>query len=125
MKTLCPECGVPIVGRSDKKYCDDGCRNSYNNKMNRDQNNFMRNINRIIRKNRKILLQMKQSHKDLDYLILLHLGFNFSYFTQCKITDGKIRRIFCYEIGIEMKEKDIWEIISLPSTDFRERMPWN
>jgi hypothetical protein len=26
----------------DKKFCSDGCRNAYNNKINKDSNNYMR-----------------------------------------------------------------------------------
>ena len=32
----CLECSEKIVGREDKKFCSDGCRNSYNNKINKD-----------------------------------------------------------------------------------------
>ena len=31
----CLECGEKIIGRSDKKFCNDACRNSYNNKQNK------------------------------------------------------------------------------------------
>jgi len=48
MPRLCLACNEPLMGRSDKKFCDDQCRNDYNNKLNSDENNFMR-------KNRKIL----------------------------------------------------------------------
>ena len=54
MKT-CLECGEKIVGREDKKFCSDGCRNAYNNKINKDSTNFMRNINNKLRKNYRIL----------------------------------------------------------------------
>jgi hypothetical protein len=39
-----------IVGREDKKFCSDGCRNAYNNKINKDSNNYMRNTNNKLRK---------------------------------------------------------------------------
>ena len=29
MQKKCPECGDKIVGRIDKKFCSDACRNSY------------------------------------------------------------------------------------------------
>jgi hypothetical protein len=44
----CLECTEKIVGREDKKFCD-GCRNAYNNKINKD-NNYMRNTNNKLRK---------------------------------------------------------------------------
>jgi hypothetical protein len=34
----------------DKKFCSDGCRNAYNNKINKDSNNYMRNTNNKLRK---------------------------------------------------------------------------
>jgi hypothetical protein len=37
------------VGREDKKFCSDGCRNAYN-KINKDSNNYMRNTNNKLRK---------------------------------------------------------------------------
>ena len=36
MKKQCPECGGNIIGREDKKFCSDYCRNAYNNKVNKD-----------------------------------------------------------------------------------------
>ena len=44
MKKKCLECKDPIIGRADKKFCSDQCRNTYNNKLNSDSNNFVRNF---------------------------------------------------------------------------------
>ena len=52
---LCIECGSTIIGRVDKKFCSDLCRNAYNNIRSRDKNNLMRKVNGILRKNRSIL----------------------------------------------------------------------
>ncbi len=46
----CLECEEAIKGREDKKFCSDGCRNAYNNKINKDSTNFMRNVNNKLRK---------------------------------------------------------------------------
>ena len=51
----CLECNKTLKGRVDKKFCSDLCRNSYNNKLNSDTNSYVRNINNILRKNRRIL----------------------------------------------------------------------
>jgi predicted nucleic acid-binding Zn ribbon protein len=51
----CPECGDKILGREDKKFCSDSCRNNYNNRINKDATNLMRNINNKLRKNYRIL----------------------------------------------------------------------
>ena len=58
MHKNCLECHEKIVGREDKKFCSDGCRNSYNNKINKDSNNLMRNINNRLRKNYRILVEL-------------------------------------------------------------------
>jgi hypothetical protein len=54
----CLECNEKIVGREDKKFCSDGCRNAYNNKINKDSTNYMRNVNNKLRKNYRILTEL-------------------------------------------------------------------
>ena len=63
MKKQCPECNDPIVGRTDKKFCSDGCRNSFNNRVNKDQKNLIRNINNRLRKNWRILESLNPNQK--------------------------------------------------------------
>ncbi|MFZ1703512.1 MAG: hypothetical protein WAT79_04150 [Saprospiraceae bacterium] len=96
----CPECGDKLIGRRDKKFCSDQCRTANHNKYNGDQNNFMRNINNILRKNRRILqskiVGRSSKTKKVD---LIDEGFKFSYFTNEYVTKtGKVYR-FCYEYG--------------------------
>jgi hypothetical protein len=31
MKTVCCQCGKKLIGRTDKKFCDADCKNSYHN----------------------------------------------------------------------------------------------
>jgi hypothetical protein len=50
-----------IVGREDKKFCSDGCRNAYNNKINKDSN-YMRNTNKL-RKNYRVLSELNLEGK--------------------------------------------------------------
>jgi len=99
-KQECIECGDQFVGRMDKKFCGDHCRSVYNNRLNSDQNNFVRNINNILRKNRRILKELNPTgkskvHKDT----MLESGFNFSYFTNEYVTKGGKVYHFCYDQG--------------------------
>lgn len=100
MARKCLECGEKLYGRLDQKYCSDQCRSSYNNKLNSDPNNFVRNINNILRKNRRILESFNPAgktikvHKDK----LMEQGFKFNYFTNIYKTKTKTYR-FCYEQG--------------------------
>jgi len=97
----CLDCGAVLKGRSDKKFCSDQCRNNYNNTINREANNLVRNVHSLLRKNRKILCELyeggkKNIHKDA----LLVSEFNMNFFTHIveNDTDNIITR-YCYEYG--------------------------
>lgn len=49
-QAYCLYCGKPVKGRIDKKFCDDWCRNAYNNKRYSQHSGFVRNVNTILRK---------------------------------------------------------------------------
>jgi predicted nucleic acid-binding Zn ribbon protein len=53
----CLACGKALKGRVDKKFCDDYCRNNYNNQQKAKSNysSMVRNINNALLKNRKVL----------------------------------------------------------------------
>jgi hypothetical protein len=76
----CLECEEIIKGRIDKKFCSDLCRNSYNNKLNSDNNNYVRNVNNILRKNRRILETILKAEEKatIQKQKLTDKGFNFS-----------------------------------------------
>ena len=57
----CIVCKKDMFGRSDKKYCSDHCRSAYYNQLNKDANNFVRNVNNTLRKNRRILKELNPS----------------------------------------------------------------
>lgn len=110
----CPECGEKIIGRADKKFCSDQCRNAYNNKLNSDASNTVRNINNILRKNRRILQELnKQSGKTLvSKDNLLTNGFNFTYHTHTYTTKKGDNYQFCYEQGyLYLEDKDLYLLV--------------
>jgi len=78
----CKECGQKLLGRRDQKFCSDYCRNTHNNRMNEDTTTYMRRINNILRKNRRILSTLNPNGKiTVDGITLAEEGFNFHYFT--------------------------------------------
>lgn len=99
-KKQCPECGIEVIGRVDKKFCSDYCRNAFNNKINRDSKNLIRNINNLLRKNYRILEKINPEQKTKTTKdFLLRKGFNFNYFTSVYTTKtGKIY-YFIYDQG--------------------------
>lgn len=107
-KNYCKECGEEIKGRSDKKFCDDSCRNNHNNKMNSDGNNLVRNINNILRKNRRILKQLLKREEllKISKQKLIDQQFNFAYFTSIVHTKNNTTYFYCYEYGYLLLENN-------------------
>ena len=114
MEKACLECGQNIRGRSDKRFCDDSCRNAYNNKLNSDQTNLVRNVNNILRKNRRILLEvLKEEEKGMTKVQgekLKRLGFDFKFHTHTFVNNKGQTYKFIYEMGYLMLEND-WVLI--------------
>jgi len=109
----CLECGAEIKGRRDKKFCDDQCRNSFNNKLNADGSPEMRMINNILKKNRKILEDVLQGEgkAKLSSKRLSDLGFNLNYLTHTYTTQtGSIYR-YCYEYGYLPLENEFYLVV--------------
>jgi len=99
---ICLACGKPVKGRSDKKFCDDYCRNVYNNGQKSDSNNYVRNINNALRKNRHILEDCLPAGNEMAKTTrekLLHKGFLFRYITHTLTNKKGNIYYFCYDYG--------------------------
>jgi hypothetical protein len=109
----CQSCSRQIFGRSDKKYCDDQCRNTYNNKLNSDSSNYMRRVNNILRKNRRILQDIAQS-KNLKRTReqLYFEGYNFKFFTTYDKTTEGIELWYCYDMGLMILDNENVRVIT-------------
>lgn len=111
-KRSCAECGGPIVGRSDKKYCSDDCRNSHNNRLNSDRRNLVRNINNKLRKNFRILDKINPGEKTKTTRAkLLDAGFDFNYFTSIYTTKAGTVYYFVYNQGYLPLENDYFAVV--------------
>ena len=103
----CPECGEEILGRADKKFCSDQCRNTFNNRDKQDANNYIRNVNNILRKNRRILADLNPNGKSkASRNKLIEKGFNFNYYTNVYETQQGKKYYFCYDQGYIFHEDD-------------------
>lgn len=108
----CLECGQKLSGRKDQKYCSDFCRNAYNNKLNEDSNKYVRRINGILRKNRRILEKLNPDGKiTTDGITLAEEGFNFHYYTNIYTTKKGSQYFFCYEHGYIRLENDQYMLV--------------
>ncbi len=109
---VCLECSEKLSGRKDQKFCTDYCRNTYNNRQNEDSTKTMQRINRILRKNRRILETMNPSGKKTVHAIsLAEEGFNFHYFTNTYTTLKGQTYFFCYEQGYTKLDNDQYMLV--------------
>jgi len=112
MQKDCPECGEKIVGRTDKKFCSDYCRNAYNNRINKDSTNLVRNINNLLRKNYRILQDLNPTDKTKTTKAkLLSKGFNFENFTSIYTTKTGTMYYFVYDQGYLPLEGDYYALV--------------
>jgi len=112
MNKSCLECGEKIVGRVDKKFCGDGCRNAFHNKINKDSTNFMRNINNKLRKNYRVLSELNVAGKTkTSRTKLLGKGFDFEFFTSILHTKTGNTYHFIYDQGYMILEKEYYMLV--------------
>lgn len=104
----CLACKKPIKGRTDKKFCNNTCRNNYNNRLNSDVTPLMRNINNILRRNRRILEELLIGRDKTAIVIdgkkLIEKGFHFDYFTERYTNDKSEEYCYCYDYGYRRLE---------------------
>lgn len=112
---ICVYCKKPIrAGRSDKKFCDAGCKDAYNNEIKIKEHKEITKIETILKKNRRILKKMYSPQK-FDKLFnresLIKAGFEFGFHTHTVITKSKSNEIiFCFDFGYREMTKDNFQL---------------
>lgn len=96
----CLDCGNPIQGRADKKFCNDLCRNNYNNQLNSNSYNIIRNINNVLKRNRRIMEELNPGGKTKTTMAkMVSKGFQPKFMTSKLDTQNGKTYHFCYEYG--------------------------
>jgi hypothetical protein len=112
MNKECLDCGEIINGRTDKKFCSNLCRNSYNNKLNSGSNTYVKDVNAILKKNRKILEELlPEETAKASKTKLLQKGFNFSFYTNVYTTKKGTNYYYCYEFGYLPIDNDYYFLV--------------
>jgi predicted nucleic acid-binding Zn ribbon protein len=109
---ICKACSKMLVGRTDKKFCNDYCRNNFNNQQRAETSNYARNIIHTLKRNKRILedfLGEAETFKTTKEK-LLNQGFQFKYFTHHYKTNKGNVYVFCFEYGYLGLEND-WYLI--------------
>lgn len=111
-KQECKECGTPIKGRIDKKFCSDYCRNSFNNKVNKESKNMIRNVNYRLRKNYKTLCELNKTGKTkVTRVKLISNNFDFNLFTSIYTTKTGNTYYYVYDQGYLALENDYYLLV--------------
>lgn|SRR5690606_41773710 len=105
MNRKCLQCGGAIAGRPDKRFCDYICRNDYHNSLYREETQQTKGVDRVLRRNRKILkAYWYRGLKRVEHAQLEKSGFDFDFFTHLRENEhGRVFR-FCFEYGYSFRQ---------------------
>ena len=111
-KRECLSCGKVLHGRADKKFCNDYCRNAYNNHLKSASSPAVRKINQMLLKNRRILEAAlgEEEMQKMSREKLLQQGFRFGFMTHTYTNKKGNTYFFCYEYGYLPLEHD-WYLL--------------
>ncbi len=99
-KRVCLECGEPLVGRVDKKFCSDYCRNAYNNRKSRETDRLIRDTNKKLKINWKILMELNtENPTKIHRETMLKKGFDFNLITEIYRTKKGDLYYYVYDQG--------------------------
>lgn len=103
----CNWCGKELFGRADKRFCNAYCRNSYNNKSKKKDEEVIQNVNKVIRRNRKILKTLCPTGKlVVKKDVLDSVGYNYKYFSEMYKSDEGRYYFLCYDYGFTPISED-------------------
>lgn len=88
----CKICKKVIKGRKDKTFCSIKCKNHYHVNLRRVTNTTAKEIDKILHRNRSILLEIlgkNNFQKKVKRLTLAKKQFNFKYITHFNINKQK------------------------------------
>ena len=114
MEKRCLECNDVLHGRTDKKFCSDACRNTYNNKKKSIAgNSYVRKVNGILCRNRNIMAELNPEGKSRVHKARLSKkGFDFDFVTNLYTTKAGTVYFFCYDQGYLPLDHDFYMLVS-------------
>jgi hypothetical protein len=101
-------------GRSDRKFCDERCKNEYHNAQKNDARMEIIRIEAALKANRKILKKVLGSRKEeiVSRETLEKLGYNFMYHTHHVISMTKnYEYTFCFNYGYRTAEDGKMKVV--------------
>ena len=107
----CKICSKEIIGRGDKKFCSVKCKNYYHTNLRRVSNVAVAEINKILHRNRSILLEIMGKNsvqKKVERIVLDKKKFNFKYHTHFHQNSRGKTYFYVYDFAwMEFSDNDI------------------
>lgn len=113
----CIECGAPILGRCDKKFCSLNCKNHYNNRRIKQTKAHKQHVINKISRNYEILetlLEEDQCFYNLEELSTL--GFDIKYITGVRHLGTRHQKYMCFDIAYHISGAKISKIQKVDTT---------
>ena len=111
MHRICKMCQNPVIGRSDKKFCSVHCKTEYHQKLRQVTAIEVRDINKILSRNRSILLELMGKNdvqKKISRLELDRKKFNYKYHTHFYINSQGKTYFYVYDFSwMEFSDNEI------------------
>ena len=110
-KRKCKMCNVLITGRSDKIFCSTNCKTEYHYKLRNATAKEVTEINKILARNRSILLEIigkNLTQKKVPRLNLDKKKFNYKYHTHLILNSRGKTFFYCYDIAwMEFSDNEV------------------
>ena len=118
-KRVCKFCETALQGRIDKMFCSTPCRNAWHNQERHFRERHIRTINRILKRNWKILTRLNKTDKTkVKRTRLLAMEFDFEYHTSVLITKAGNTYYYCYDQGyLELPGEEVLLVLSFQPKD--------
>lgn len=102
MKRRCRLCKSPLAGRSDKIFCTIKCKTTYHRKLRASNPPYTNAIDKILHRNRTILLEVMGKHTTqlkVPVHVLERKKFNFNYITKYLVNKQGKTYHYVYEFS--------------------------
>ena len=113
----CSFCGTNLLGRVDKKYCNDYCRTASHNQKKSENNQQIKLVDTALKRNRKILADVFERLGQQPGAILerkiQELGFVFHFHTHTIQLKNVKEGVCCYDYGYVRTKQGELAIIKL------------
>jgi hypothetical protein len=97
----CLYCGNALKGRTDKKFCNELCRNAFNNGKKTAERKSIQQVDQSLKRNRKILATIIEDSEIaiVDKFSLVKMGFDSKYHTHQLVNRKNETYKYCYDLG--------------------------